>query len=264
LVAGYCVYERKPIQEISDAVQTKLDKHEILIRGKCPSCAKQVHIFRYDAGRMGTLDRVTAVHSEDVQETAYPWGNGVPLQSGEKVLAWVEEYDSFPDGYFPVRHFIITNQRLVETKLGNWPDGKIFSPDGVRHVDELNSIYLENIKSVSGQYLLAVAVDNNDNRIESEVPEEDVGRLTALINDAASKRKSELQEKMKVVSVTTDFSWLKEYLDKGGIVLTTIKCPQCGAGLELPKSGTTVKCQYCGAGVYAHDVLEKFKGLVKS
>jgi len=62
----------------------------------------------------------------------------------------------------------------------------------------------------------------------------------------------------------TDFAWIRDYLDKGGLVLTTIKCPQCGANLDLPKEGNNTRCKYCGASIYAQDILEKFKGLLKS
>ena len=64
-------------------------------------------------------------------------------------------------------------------------------------------------------------------------------------------------------SLVIDFTWLRDYLDKGGIILTTVKCPQCGAALELPKTGTATKCQYCGSGIYALDLLEKLKGVLK-
>jgi hypothetical protein len=46
-------------------------------------------------------------------------------------------------------------------------------------------------------------------------------------------------------------------------VLTTVKCPQCGAGIELPKEGSLIKCQHCGSQIYAQDVFDKLEGLLK-
>jgi len=35
-----------------------------------------------------------------------------------------------------------------------------------------------------------------------------------------------------------DFSFLKTYMEKGGLVMQVLKCPECGAGAEFPKTGT--------------------------
>jgi hypothetical protein len=85
--------------------------------------------------------------------------------------------------------------------------------------------------------------------------------LVPIINDAILKRKAVIQEQ-QTKKVVIDFSWVREYFDKGGLVLTTVKCPQCGGSIELPKEGNLTKCKYCGANVYAQNVLDRLKGLL--
>jgi len=48
-----------------------------------------------------------------------------------------------------------------------------------------------------------------------------------------------------------------------GIVLTTLKCPHCSAPIKMPKDGTETVCEHCGSTVYAVDVFEKVKKLMK-
>jgi len=40
---------------------------------------------------------------------------------------------------------------------------------------------------------------------------------------------------------TVDFSLIREMLERGGIVLQSIKCPNCGAPLEIPSSGRIIR-----------------------
>ncbi len=43
-----------------------------------------------------------------------------------------------------------------------------------------------------------------------------------------------------------DFSTIRDLLEKGGVVLYTVKCPNCGAPLELPERGSKIRCEHCG------------------
>lgn len=76
-----------------------------------------------------------------------------------------------------------------------------------------------------------------------------------LIEIESEKRKERVQ-------YVLDFSFLKAKMEQGGVVLQTIKCPSCGAGVALPAMGTAFKCQYCGNMILAEDVFEKMKGLI--
>ena len=85
--------------------------------------------------------------------------------------------------------------------------------------------------------------------------------LVPIINDNILKRKAMIQKQQTKI-VVIDFSWVRRYLDKGGLVLTAFKCPQCSGSIDLPKEGNVTKCKYCGSNVYAQDVFDKLKGLL--
>jgi len=71
------------------------------------------------------------------------------------------------------------------------------------------------------------------------------------------------QEKQRArIQYVLDFSFLRAEMEKGGVVVQTIRCPSCGAGISLPSTGTSARCPYCGSVVYAHDVFEKMKGMI--
>jgi DNA-directed RNA polymerase subunit RPC12/RpoP len=59
-----------------------------------------------------------------------------------------------------------------------------------------------------------------------------------------------------------DFSFLKEYMSKGGLNLQVIKCPSCGGTVEFPQSGDKTVCKYCNNTILAQDIFEKVKGLI--
>ncbi len=59
-----------------------------------------------------------------------------------------------------------------------------------------------------------------------------------------------------------DFSWLRDYMDKGGLSLRVDKCPGCGASVDLPAEGKSAKCNFCSASFYAEDVFKKVKELI--
>jgi ribosomal protein S27AE len=85
-----------------------------------------------------------------------------------------------------------------------------------------------------------------------------------LIMDHCRKRREEIEaEKRKErVQVVLDFSSLKDYMEKGGLVLQKTKCPECGAPIALPATGNQTKCEHCGSIVYAQDIFEKVKSLI--
>ena len=73
---------------------------------------------------------------------------------------------------------------------------------------------------------------------------------------------NEAKKRMDRVHLVLDFSFLKEQLGKGGLVVQTIKCPTCGANVDLPQEGNTTKCGYCQSTIYAADLFEKFKAML--
>jgi ribosomal protein S27AE len=90
--------------------------------------------------------------------------------------------------------------------------------------------------------------------------------LRSLITEQARKRVEEIEAEKKKervqVQIVVDFSMLKEYMEKGGLVLQNTKCPECNAPIPIPTSGNQVVCQHCGSTVLAQDIFEKIKSLI--
>lgn len=84
-------------------------------------------------------------------------------------------------------------------------------------------------------------------------------RQTVLLQ--IKERRQELERKK--ISVVVDFSFLKTFIEKGGIALTTLKCPHCSAPIKMPKRGAETVCEHCGSTVYAQDIFEKVKKLME-
>ncbi len=77
------------------------------------------------------------------------------------------------------------------------------------------------------------------------------------------KRERLLKEKQREhVQVVLDFSSIRETLSKGGVVLSSLQCPQCSGPLELPETGKQTTCKYCGASIRPVDIFDKIKNLV--
>jgi len=78
----------------------------------------------------------------------------------------------------------------------------------------------------------------------------------------ARKQYLEAEKRKERVHVLLDFSFIKNYMEKGGLVLQTVRCPNCGAPMKLPESGSEVVCSHCASTIYAQDIFEKIKALI--
>ena len=89
-------------------------------------------------------------------------------------------------------------------------------------------------------------------------------KVQGRIFDQQRKKRERLQrEKQREhVQVVLDFSSIRETLSKGGIVMSTFKCPQCAGALELPETGKQTTCKYCGASIKPIDIFDKIKSIV--
>ena len=85
-----------------------------------------------------------------------------------------------------------------------------------------------------------------------------------MIENAIMMRRGELEAERKKdkVHVLLDFSFLRDTMEKGGLTMQALKCPECGASMDFPKSGNVIKCTYCSKAIYAQDVFEKVKDLI--
>jgi len=101
-------------------------------------------------------------------------------------------------------------------------------------------------------------------RIEIEVSTAD--NLASMISAQISSRRIEIEEEKRKsrIQYVVDFSFLKAQMERGGISLQSIKCPSCGASVELPAQGSFFKCAYCGNLIQSQDVFERMKGLLGS
>ncbi len=86
---------------------------------------------------------------------------------------------------------------------------------------------------------------------------------SSIISSVKARLESiDIEKKREKVQIVLDFSALKAYLEKGGLVLQKVKCPECGASIRLPQSGNQTTCQHCGSTILAYDIFEKIKSLV--
>ena len=136
----------------------------------------------------------------------------------------------------------------------------------------------------TGKLSIAEFVDNNLDRIRSaamepNLPKEDgvglarwtlegfitKGSLSGLYDEKRLEYTDRdlLVRQQRVVTVQMDFNLLVQQLGNKGVVLSSIKCPQCGAGSTVPESGSMLTCGSCGSAIHVTDVLENFKGLLE-
>jgi len=88
--------------------------------------------------------------------------------------------------------------------------------------------------------------------------------IKKIMSQRIKTRLGEIEEEHKIAStqLVLDFSFLKSTLEKGGVIVQSMKCPNCGAGIKIPDSGSTIRCEYCGSYVKATDLLERIKELI--
>jgi len=154
---------------------------------------------------------------------------------------------------------VLTNRRLLwVTKRG------IFGTS--YHVT--HEIPLEDVKGVScgGAIFKYICIKDSESeyRFHLSGVYSSIEKFNPIIRTAMETRKKEIEsEKRKArVHVMLDFSSLKDYMKKGGLVLQTVKCPVCSGPLKLPELGNQTTCEHCGNTVYAQDIFEKVKALI--
>lgn len=159
---------------------------------------------------------------------------GVLVLTSRK-LVWIEERGTFGRSYHPLLVIPLENLRGISM-------GGAF----LKYVS---------ISDVQGEYLFHLGGVRNEIELSS---------FKEIVFDQITARKQELEteKKKERVHVLLDFSFLKSYMEKGGLTMQTYKCPECGASMKLPETGNEIKCDHCGNMVYAQDIFEKVKLLV--
>ncbi len=103
-----------------------------------------------------------------------------------------------------------------------------------------------------------------DNVLMDRGPSIPSSEIKNILCQLIKNRLHEIEEEHHRTStkIVLDFSFLKSMLEEGGIMVQSMKCPACGANIDLPKSGETVRCDYCGSNVRAIDLLERIRELI--
>jgi len=83
---------------------------------------------------------------------------------------------------------------------------------------------------------------------------------TAIKDKRTRIEKAQMKEKVQII---LDFSSLKQIMKKGGLVMTTFRCPSCGASLDFPKTGKVIVCKYCDVPIKPVDIFEKIRSLIE-
>jgi ribosomal protein S27AE len=204
------------------------------------------------------------------------WDNSILLEKGEKIMAsWrgnremtekvvvrgsygrkrVEDAKERKNGFL-----VLTNQRLLFLE-----EHGVFG----KSYHQVLSIPLMKVNGISMGGLLVpfvtIADDMETHMFHvSGIGKNEFAPFRQLVTDQCRKRKDEIEaeKKKERVHVMLDFSVLKEYMEKGGLILQKTKCPECGGPLPLPTTGNETKCEHCGSTVYAQDIFEKVKSLI--
>jgi len=89
-------------------------------------------------------------------------------------------------------------------------------------------------------------------------------RFKEMIQNLIQERHLEIEAEKKAdkIQYVMDFSFLKAEMEKGGITLTTVKCPSCGGNVNLPEYGNTFQCNFCNSTIHAHDIFDKMKSFL--
>jgi len=84
------------------------------------------------------------------------------------------------------------------------------------------------------------------------------------VESAVSLRQDEMERERRQdkVQVMLDFSFLKKYMEDGGLAMQALKCPECGASVKFPDAGSQTVCGHCGANIHANDVFKKIRDLI--
>jgi len=91
-------------------------------------------------------------------------------------------------------------------------------------------------------------------------------KCTSFISENAYKNKclnGEINNQNARVQVNMDFSSLKDVMVRGGLVMTTYNCPNCGGMINIPETGQVLVCKYCGIQIKPVDIFEKIKSLIR-
>ena len=177
-------------------------------------------------------------------------GHGITAQSRYKTES-VKHYDN---GFL-----VLTNRRLV------WLEAHGTFSKSYDTAFEIPLIEVRGL-SIGGSVFkhITIASGNGPHTFHLDVGDKEFPLFKQLVEFQIVQRKQalEYQKKQERVHVMVDFSFLREYMEKGGLTIQTVKCSNCSAPIQLPSAGDTVKCEHCGSIQHVQDIFEKVKQLI--
>ena len=203
------------------------------------------------------------------------WQESIYFEKGEKMVSWGESNRELVEktvvrGQYGRRVqdvktrkngiLALTNQRLLFLEA-HGIFGKSYHQTLTIPLAKLGGI------SVGGTLIPFISIaDDFENHIFHVigVGKNEFPGFRQKIMECCQERREELEaEKRKErVQIVIDFSMLREYMEKGGLILQQTKCPKCNAPIPIPTSGNQVVCQHCGSTILAQDIFEKIKSLI--
>lgn len=122
------------------------------------------------------------------------------------------------------------------------------------------SRFSQNVNSFPAHYCKKLEL-----RLENPIGDE-AKKCTNFLTPKEYKIKAlsgEMNKERGNVQIVLDFSSLKDVMSKGGLVMSTYKCPNCNGIISIPEAGKVLMCQYCGTPIKPVDIFEKVKSLIQ-
>jgi DNA-directed RNA polymerase subunit RPC12/RpoP len=162
---------------------------------------------------------------------------------------------------------VLTDQRLVVMEPEIESSGLLGLVKKAKYWKLEQTIPLEAIKGVFAEQ----GEDNGMSEADLQILTDDTkhsfrrvdtgDQISTKYLEQVMDRKLDLERKKTQVAI--DFSFLGCYMEKGGMVLTALKCPECNAPIEMPQNGTETVCSYCKSTIYAQNIFEKVRKLTE-
>ena len=178
-------------------------------------------------------------------------GEGVLILTNQNIM-WLYSIPSSPEGSFS-RGFRIPLEEIAGISSG---------PEPIPH---LAITHLEGADFVSPFSRLGPIPGYGGLLGHREyMTEDELEVLQETVKKQQRERRIAVLELLKKerVQVIIDFSFLREYMEKGGMIVQKISCAHCGASMQLPEKGNTVDCPYCKTTHRVQDIFEKVKQLI--
>ena len=162
---------------------------------------------------------------------------------------------------------LLTSRRLIwleRRQIGVWKPQMTYQVALDMPLENIKGILAESGDCGTWASAKKVSIVTNDGENTFNLQSAFQELLRPMIESAIKMRidENEAEKKREKIHVMLDFSFLKSVMEKGGLVMQVLKCPECGATVDFPKTGNETKCVHCGKTIYAQDVFEKVKGLI--